>query len=288
MSRLLRLVPVALVVLVLAGLAIPFVVRSRMTSDRVGCMNHLRELGLFGVRHASAPGQPMPFDIHDELPPGTFQNPSLSPDQRMSWYAYTLNVLDQGAPNADPKSKHRRPPGLGELLAKFDSNRAWNSPENLDLAKYRLTVAICPAQVPEISPGSPWTANYIAVGGIGLETPRLSLEQADSNAGAYRYDAPTPDAAIRDGLRNTAQIFETNIDLGPWLQGGPSTLRGLDPAAQPYLGVGRPFGGCHPGGAYVSMADGSVQFVKDTIDPAVFRAMLTIAGGPDEQNFDTP
>jgi prepilin-type processing-associated H-X9-DG protein len=277
------------VIIVLAGLAIPFVVRSRMTSDRVGCMNHLRELGLFGVRHASAPGQPMPEALRVELPPGTFQNPKLPPDERMSWYVYTLNVLDQGAPTADPNAKRRRPPpGLGELLTRFDPNGAWNSSQNIELANYRLTTAICPAQVPEISPGSPWTASYIAVGGIGLETPKLSIDEAGPSAGAYRYDGPTPDAAIRDGLQHTAQILETNTALGPWLQGGPSTLRGLDQAAAPYLGVGRPFGGCHPGGAYVSMADGSVQFLKDTIDPAVFRALLTIAGGPDEQNFDIP
>jgi prepilin-type processing-associated H-X9-DG protein len=276
------------VIIVLVGLAIPFVVRSRMTSDRVGCMNHLRELGLFGVRHASAPGQAMPVAPRDELPPGTFPNPSLSPEQRMSWYVYTLNVLDQGAPTADLGAKHRRPPGLGELLTQFDPTGAWNSPENIQLANYRLTTGICPAQVPEIQPGSPWTANYIALGGLGLKTPELSIQEAGPNAGAYRYDGPTPDAAIRDGLQQTAHILETNTALGPWLQGGPSTLRGLDPAAAPYLGAGRPFGGCHPGGAYVSMADGSVRFLKDTIDPAVFRAMLTIAGGPDEQNFDIP
>ena len=272
----------------LAGLAIPLVIRSRVTSDRVGCMNHLRELGLFGVRHASPPGQPMPETVRDELPPGTFQNSRLPPDERMSWYAYTLNVVDQGAPNPEAKTKHRRPVGLGEVLKRFDPNGAWNSSENNELARYRLAAAICPAQVPETPPGSPWTANYIALGGIGLETPPLSIEQAGPNAGAYRYDGPTPDAAIRDGLQQTAQILETNTTLGPWLQGGPSTLRGLDPAAAPYLGVGRPFGGCHPGGGYVSMADGSVHFLKDTIEPSVFRAMLTIAGGPEEQNFDTP
>jgi prepilin-type processing-associated H-X9-DG protein len=267
-------------------MALPFIMRSRVTSDRVGCMNHLRELGLFGVRHASPPGQPLPPGPRDELPPGTFENPSVPPDQRMSWYVYTLNILDQGAPI--PEAKHRRPAGLGDLLTRFDPTGAWNSPANIELANYRLTTAICPAQVPETAPGSPWTTNYIANGGIGLDTPKLSIADAGPKAGAYRYDGPAPDSAIRDGLRQTAQIIETNTALGPWLQGGPSTLRGLDPAALPYLGKDRPFGGCHPGGAYVSMCDGSVQFITETIDPAVFRAMLTIAGGPADQTFETP
>ena len=36
------------------------------------------------------------------------------------------------------------------------------------------------------------------------------------------------------------------------------------------------------------MADGSVQFIKDTVDPSVFRSMLTRAGGPDEMGIEAP
>src|SRR5262249_40514100 len=150
---------------------------------------------------------------------------------------------------------------LAEFLTHFNPTGAWNAPGNIELANYRLTAAICPAQVPDIPPGSPWNANYIANGGIGLDTPKLSIAEGEPKAGAYRYDGPTPDSAIRDGLRQTAQIIETNAALGPWLRAGPSTLRGLDPADVPYLGKNRPFGGCHPGGAYASMCDGSVQFI---------------------------
>jgi prepilin-type processing-associated H-X9-DG protein len=285
MSRL-RLVLLAVVLLVLAGLFLPYVMHSRVNSDRVGCQNHLRELGLLGVRHASAPGQPLPAGPRDELPPGTFRNPTLPPDERMSWYAYTLNALDVGPPNPAPQAKHRRPAGLADLLAGFDPAGGWNSPQNQPLANYRLATAICPAQVREYPAGSPVPTNYVAVGGIGLDTPARSLAAAGSSAGAYRYDDPTPDAAFTDGRGQTAQIIETNADLGPWLRGGPGTLRGLNPAATPYLGPGRPFGGCHPGGAYVAMADGSVVFRKDTIDSAVLRAVFTLAGG--ESNFDGP
>jgi prepilin-type processing-associated H-X9-DG protein len=287
MSRL-RYVLLAIVVLILGGLVVPFIMRSRVNSDRVACQNHLRDLGLMGVRHASAPGQPLPARPRDELPPGTFQNPTLEPEQRMSWYVYTLNVLDQGVPNAGPKAKPRRAGALADVLARFDPTGSWDGQTNTDLRTYRLTTAICPAQVREFSPGSPVLTNYIALGGLGLDTPKLPIDEAGVKAGAYRYDGPTPDSLIRDGLSHTAQIAETNTALGPWLQGGPSTLRGLDPSAVPYLGPDRPFGGCHPGGANVSMADGAVHFIKDSVDPVVFRALVTIAGGPGEQNLDAP
>ena len=35
----------------------------------------------------------------------------------------------------------------------------------------------------------------------------------------------------------------------------------------------------HPGGATLGMADGSVRFIKQTIDPATFAALMTRAGG---------
>lgn len=288
MSRILRYTLLGLVVLILVGLALPFIIRSRAKSDRIGCENHLRYLGLFGTRHAAAPGEALPLNNREELPPGTFLNETLPPDQRISWYAYMLNVLNEGPPDPDLKSKHRRPAGLADLLPGFDPRGAWDSPANAPLAKYRLATAICPAQVREYPAGTPVPTNYIANGGLGVDTPGLSREVAGSRAGAYWYDGPTPLSLFTDGLRQTAQIIETNSDTGPWLRGGPSTLRGLDVASEPCLGVGRPFGGCHPGGCYASMADGSVRFLKETIDLAVFRAMFTRAGGADEMNFEAP
>jgi prepilin-type processing-associated H-X9-DG protein len=56
-------------------------------------------------------------------------------------------------------------------------------------------------------------------------------------------------------------------------------VRGLDPRRQPYIGDGRQFGGRHWGGANVVFADGSVRFVHEGIDPHVFEALSTIAGG---------
>src|SRR5205823_6264029 len=144
---------------------------ARVRSNRVACQNHLRDLGLLGVRHASPPGQPLPSRPRDELPPGTFANPTVLPDQRMSWFAYTLNVLNDGPPNPDPKAKHRQPAGLADVLTNFDPTGAWDSERNRSLANYRLATAICPAQVRDYPAGTPVPTNYIANGGLGLDTP---------------------------------------------------------------------------------------------------------------------
>ena len=76
-------------------------------------------------------------------------------------------------------------------------------------------------------------------------------------------------------------VIETAKDNGPWIAGGPSTVRGLDLSGLPYLGRNGQFGGTHRGGANVLFADGSVRFIHESIHPQVFEDMATIAGGED-------
>ena len=40
-----------------------------------------------------------------------------------------------------------------------------------------------------------------------------------------------------------------------------------------------PLGGLHPGGFLVGMADGSVRFIKESINPQVLRALFSRNGG---------
>ena len=187
----------------------------------------------------------------------------------MSWYVYTLNVLNEGPPSPTPRAKPRSRAGWPTWSPASTRRAAWNAPGNIDLANYRLTTAICPAQVAaDPTPGSPGQTNYIALGGLGLDTPSNRSDEAGPKAGAYRYRrADSGPPASRTASDRRPRSSKRTATSARGSRAGPSTLRGLDVADEPYLGLGRPFGGCHPGGAYVSMADGSVQFVKDTIDP---------------------
>ena len=92
------------------------------------------------------------------------------------------------------------------------------------------------------------------------------------------YDRLTSLAMIKDGTSNTIALMETRSGLGPWARGGSSTLRGFDPADVPLHGDQRPFGG-HQGGMNAAMADGSVRFIRSSIDPKKLAAAITIAGG---------
>ena len=83
---------------------------------------------------------------------------------------------------------------------------------------------------------------------------------------------------IKDGTSNTIALMETRSGLGPWARGGASSVRGFALSDLPAIGDHRPFGG-HTRGVNVAMADGSVRFIRDTIDPKILAAAITIAGG---------
>jgi hypothetical protein len=80
---------------------------------------------------------------------------------------------------------------------------------------------------------------------------------------------------LKDGVANTIMLGEVNADFSPW--GRPNNVR--DPAAGINRGPGTFGGPPGRGGAYFSMADGSVRLITDDVDPAVLKALSTPAGG---------
>ena len=118
-----------------------------------------------------------------------------------------------------------------------------------------------------------------------------------------RVNVCTRFAEIRDGLSNTIMTGELQriTDLTPgskdgWAIGGPASLfttgamarrngSTFEFVASPAEGKllnngfwGSP-GGPHPGGAVFCLADGSWQFVSDSIDPSVFALLGSMADG---------
>ena len=129
-------------------------------------------------------------------------------------------------------------------------------------------------------PRSPWRpvpTPYIGIAGVGIDAP--SLPKSNTRSGVFGYDRQTTLADIKDGPATSMMIAESGRMNGPWLQGGPATVRGLDTANMPYIGFGRQFGGRHPACVLIAFADGSVRAVDERINPRVFEALSTIAGG---------
>jgi len=278
MMRWVSIVVVGGIVALTLGMLIPAVLRLRLTSDRVRCQDHLREIASFGIWHATLPGETFSPDARKSIPAGTVPSATLPPTERLSWLVTLLPALE--GKRLTPK----------ELSAGPDGRIAWDAAGNAKLARLRMNVFLCPAQVPDRVIDQPDITGYFATAGLGIDAPTLTLPAdgpVPTNLGAMRYDGMTPIERILDGQSQTILVAETIRDRGPWAQGGPSTLRGLDVADLPYLGPNRPFAGCHVGGGNFAFVDGSVRFLSEAITPAIMRAQLTIAGQEDVE-FDRP
>jgi hypothetical protein len=172
-------------------------------------------------------------------------------------------------------------------LAVINRSEAFNSEYNepiFDRALGKATFFKCPTfQQPPNSQFS-YLTTYVGVAGLGADA--ASFPKGDRRDGFFGYDRTIRDADVTDGLANTMTIIETQRANGPVTEGGPSTVRGLDPAGGQYVGEGGQFGGFHAGGTCAAFADGSVRFVSDSIDPKTFEALSTIAGGDDASKLN--
>ena len=197
-------------------------------------------------------------DENHRYPSVTYLDTSLPYQDRLSFYAELMPHLDQQ-----------------DIYDQMEWNRPWNVGFNEKVAGSSIKRLQCTDQ--DFVVGGPLSTAYVGIAGLGLDAPLLA--KSNPRVGVFGYDRVTTLVDIKDGTANTMVVAETAIVSGSWLQGGPATVRGVDPARKPYLGPNCQFGGLHQGGAWVAMADGSVRWVKDSIAPAAFEALATMADG---------
>jgi hypothetical protein len=273
MRRVVVLVLALLAFLVLFGVGMTFLSTSRDRSNHAGCMNNLRALALLDTPFEIKEGVPVPVKgakVASSVWPGTVPNAALSSEQRLSWAVLALPSFDE------------------KLAVKIDRAAAWNAPPNREPGCKVLRTLICPAHVPSLPPGEPAPTMYVGIAGLGNDAATLPLtEPLSPRAGAFRYDAATPFDIIQkhDGVSQTFLFGQTINDIGPWIRGGPSTVRGLDDAAnaKPILArTGGQFGGPFLDGSFFAFVDSSVRLFSYGTDPKILKSLATIAGGKTE------
>lgn len=198
---------------------------------------------------------------HENLgsfPPGTIPSEKLPPVKRFSWEAELLPWINNDY-----------------LYQKLDRTKSWDAKENAPFVNEPIGV-----YSGNYEPG---ITRYIGMAGVGLDAPELPV--SDPRAGVFGYDRKTKLTEIKDGIEYTMMVLRTDREIGRWAAGGPSTVRGIDTNDKPYLGSKRQFGGTFRGGMNVLFADGSVHWIKNSIDPTTFEALATIAGG---EKIDLP
>lgn len=262
-----------------SGLAITWIMKSRAAQDRAYCANNLRELSLFAGGFADPLNPDRPGVTLAAVPAGTITNPALPPQDRISWVPAMLMLFNQ------------RRQATEEFMSMVDPSLPWHEGKNAELAHKPLFVLMCPASPAEKTHDGYFQTQYLGISGLDPGGADLPLDQPLSpRAGCFRYASATPLALISqyDGLSQSILFAETQRNIGPWMQGGPTTVRGCDDSedAPAIVGTNGQFGGLHPEGANCAMADGSMRVFTPQVNPRVFRALCTIAGGANEVTPD--
>lgn len=236
---------------------------------RAQCLSNLRQIGI--AVHSY-------HDTHECFPQGTVPNKELAAEKRLSWLVSLVPHVSEDS-----------------TLPKPSLEKGWDTPENEKLGHYWVGIYLCPADPARPSAthrwgnsGQPAPATCLGIAGVGADAAELPLK--DSRAGCFGHDRKISLADIKDGTSDTLIILEASVAFAPWVAGGSTTVRGLDPSDQPYIRENGPFGRVHrdkdswrfatlPHNTYTVLADGSARVLYPPISSKTLEALATIAGG---------
>jgi prepilin-type N-terminal cleavage/methylation domain-containing protein/prepilin-type processing-associated H-X9-DG protein len=294
---LLELLLVIAIVAILMGLLLAAVQRIRESANRAACANKLKQIGL--ACHSY-------HELSQSFPPGYtahHQTNTSVVQPGWCWAAFLLPHLEQA-----------------ELHSQIDFCRSVEAPEH-QAARMTIVAAFrCPSDSGDSGP-----VTFVDATGQPL-TQAATMSYSASSGPAELDEIPGPREGvfyrnshigitdITDGTSNTCLIGDraSSWSVAPWagaiqgglLLGGPRNPMINNPAANypaPYFPLSQvrkindwtdedgaldDFVSEHPGGINMLFADGSVRFLREAMDPVVFEAIGTRAGGEVVSNAD--
>jgi prepilin-type processing-associated H-X9-DG protein len=258
------------------------VLHFRATADRTACMDNLRRLGLATGLYTVS---------QKTFPPATYPALDLAPARRTSWIALILPYADhkpagprnaggqEGDPLADWREAAEQKPAnrrYAEFQERLALAKPWDEPPNLEASRVVLPFCVCRSH--PAGDALQGRTDYVGFSGLGIDAATYPAK--DPRDGAFGYDRLLRPAEVTAGLGQTLLAAETSRDNGPWIAGGPPTVRGLDPDEEDYIGAERPFGGFHPGGMNALWMDGHVEFLNQRIRPELLRELVLVRREP--------
>ncbi|QEG20953.1 DUF1559 domain-containing protein [Mariniblastus fucicola] len=252
---LVELLVVISIVGILIGLLLPAVQSVRESARRITCLNNLKQIGLALQNYHSA---------HQEFPVGgTGWRSSWTPDEtQIAWSAFLLPFLDQN-----------------NVFERIDFTDGFDSQSNVAAAESIIAVFVCPSSLrgTELSDGR-GPCDYGGMYGERISGPN------NPPKGLMVYGQSYSHRDIRDGSSHTIIVAEdSDFSDGQWING-----RNIFDQAFPINqapAFENDIRSRHPDGANVSLADGSVHFLNQTVSLEVLAALCTRAGGETNHDF---
>jgi prepilin-type processing-associated H-X9-DG protein len=151
-----------------------------------------------------------------------------------------------------------------DLYNQFHLDEPWDSPANQALLERMPGIYACPSER-GLPPGM---TTYQAIVGPHTVFPGRSGD-----------DSVVTFEKIRDGTANTILVAEARVAV-PWTSPGDLPFDSSDS----HFGLGSH----HPGGFNAGFVDGSIRFLKNTIQSKTLRALLTRDGDEVVSEYDDP
>ena len=246
-GTLVELLVVIGVIAVALAVLLPAVLDSRASARRIRCGNHLRQIGVALQNYHSAAMN---------YPVGCLEWRGTDPSKRqLAWSAYLLPYIERS-----------------NLSDQLDLEFAFDDPVNQIAAAQPIELYRCPSSLRTRSNAE--SRALIDYGGVFGE--RITGPNSPPK-GTMLIDKPTRNSQITDGLSNTLIVAEdTKSTQGEWINGNNIFDQAFAINAGPDFE--NDIRSEHRQGANVCFCDGSVRFLKNSIELKVLAAYCTKSG----------